>query len=651
MKSFAKYFGVVAGMAALIVSCNKPEKITMPETDTVEMTIIAGSDETKTVLGADGAVTWSTTGEKLAVIEQSYVGETPSVAKATSKDGVTSDEGATMSFGVELKAKEADSFNYYALYPNSAYVSSSNTDVEKFKVALTSTQTPTATSFGPEADILVYKAVIGETAQPTELKLQFARVIAVGKMTIKDLNTTENVKKVTFTAAGKPVTGRSYINLTTAAGVEYGYSDQGVDNVVLDYSGKTITANGMAAYFTCWPFELGAGDTFSVVVETENYTFTKNITLAEGKSLAFKVGRASAFNVSFSGIEGVEKATATATVTYTVTSTSAVSVSGAAPSGSSATYSSTYNSKCQLTKGSSMTLTLSGYKGMIVKGLTLSMKSNKSAGAGYLSVKAGTTTLSSIGSSNSGVNFNNASWHGDWSQSYVDVKPTLSNNAYTVKNGENIVIVIGATANSLYCESFTIEYVADPSFVDGPGSGEGGGETGGGETGGETPLDYTFATSTSQSNTAYATNYDVTISGIKWSVPGNQNFNGYVRIGGRNLSNTVRYIYSKTALPVGYKTITMSTNGINNSSLSVGSVVCKVYSSATGAANGGESDLIATMTNTDDDWAVSTAKTIVFTDESSATGSERYYRFEFTLTNTTDSNYGINLQKIVFSAN
>lgn len=705
-------------MAALLASCNKQEEVFVPEDKTVEMTIVASSDETKTVLGSDGTVTWSTSGEKLAVIEQSYVGETPSVAKATSNEGDTTDEGATMTFGVSLSAKTADSYNYYSVYPNSASVSSSNTNVEKFKVELVSTQTPTATSFGPEADILVSKAVIGETAQPTELKLQFARVIAVGKMTIKNLNTTENVKKVTFTAANKAVTGRSYIDLTTAAGVEYGYSGQGVDNVVLNYSDKTIAANGMTAYFTCWPFEIAAGETFSVVVETENYTFTKDITLAEGKSLAFNVGRASAFNVSFTGIEGVEKEPATQlvedgayvvaygenimtvgtssnkyrgvatlpetanedgsysvdataawnfvydsatdtykinsasdntlylqgsstasdfklvaeanatsftitkdevdgsvrikndtrcigynynsgsprfamylstttdqivdlnlysakfaiipkitvqetlevpsagtessfpvtltnvadadltvykdaacteiendwitanfnaentaveylvlentgeartayiqiyalspdnneataivtvtqaaagsaskkTVTYTVTSTSAVSASGDEPSGSSATYSSTYTSKEQLTSGNSMTLTLSGYKGMIVKGLTLSMKSNSSKGAGYLSVKAGDTTLGSIGSSSSGVNFNTGSWYGAWSTSYVDVKPTLSNTAYTIQTGENLVIVIGATANSLYCESFTIEYVADPSFVGG----------------------------------------------------------------------------------------------------------------------------------------------------------------------------------------
>ena len=45
----------------------------------------------------------------------------------------------------------------------------------------------------------------------------------------------------------------------------------------------------------------------------------------------------------------------------------------------------------------------------------------------------------------------------------------MDNTAYTVQNGENIVIVIGATANSLYCQSFTIEYVQG-------GSSEGGSE-------------------------------------------------------------------------------------------------------------------------------------------------------------------------------
>ena len=721
MKTTFRLIGAVATVAALFSSCKKEAFNEDVKPGTVEMTIIAGADdETRTVLGSDGAVTWSASGEQLAVMEVAVSGTETTTAKETSEDGVIKDEGVTMSFGVSMPTKKADSFVYYALYPNSAYVDKPS-DFTNVKVNLASTQAPTESSFGPSADVLVAKPVTYQREQPTELNLQFARVIAVGKMTIKNLKTTENVKKVIITATGKAVTGSSYIDFTTAVGVKDGYSSYGVDNVVLDYSNKTIAADGMTAYFTCWPFELAAGDTFSVVVETDTYTFTKKVTLAEGKSLAFKVGRASTFSVNFSGIEGVEhvpdgayvvacetnmmtvgttsnayrgvatlpetanedgsysvdataawnfvydsatdtyqiysasdnslylkkgssntaldlgdKKSATSftitkdevdgsvrfrivsgaryigynynngdprfamyaassnlpgdlklypakfalipkitvqetlevpsadteasfpvtltnvetaevtvykdaacttpkedwitadfnadktaveyvvkkntgkartayiqiyarssdgneataivtvtqdavggaskkTVTYTVTSTSAVTASDGAPSGSSATYSSTYSNKYQLTAGYSMTLTLSGYQGMTVKGLTLSMKSNSSSGAGYLSVKAGDQSLGSIGSSSSGVKFNTASWYGKWSTSYVDVKPKLSNTAYTVQSGEDIVIVIGATTNSLYCQSFTIEYEQG-------GSSEGGSSEGGGET-------------------------------------------------------------------------------------------------------------------------------------------------------------------------
>lgn len=310
MKTVNRLLGILLGTAALLFSCTKQENPVRQEGNTFEMTIVAGSDQTRTVLGSDGAVTWSASGEQLAVMEAAVSGTKTTTAKKESNVGVPSNNGATMTFGVSLSAKTADSFDYYALYPNSAYVETPS-DFAKVKVDLASTQAPTESSFGPSADVLVAKPVTGLTAQPTELNLKFARVIAVGKMTIKNLNTTENVKKVTFTAANKAVTGRSYIDFTTAAGVEYGYSGNGVDNVVLDYSDKTIAAKGMTAVFTCWPFELAAGESFSVVVETENYTFTKKITLAEGKSLAFKVGRASAFNVNFTGIEGIEKAPAT----------------------------------------------------------------------------------------------------------------------------------------------------------------------------------------------------------------------------------------------------------------------------------------------------------------------------------------------------
>lgn len=147
------------------------------------------------------------------------------------------------------------------------------------------------------------------------------------------------------------------------------------------------------------------------------------------------------------------------TVTYTVISTNSVTATGNAPAGSSVTYSSTYSTEYQLTKDNSMILTLSGYTGCKITGITLSMKSNSSAGAGSFSMIAGSTSLSTIGNSK----FNSSNWHGGWATSYVPVTPTMSNNNYTIQSGEKVVIKISASANSLYCQSFTITYT--PAIV------------------------------------------------------------------------------------------------------------------------------------------------------------------------------------------
>lgn len=308
MKTTFRLIGAVATVAALFSSCKKEAFNEEVKPGTVEMTIIAGADDaTRTVLGSDGAVTWSATGETLKVLENNGASN---LSSYTSEEGVSNDERKTMSFAVSLDSKIAETFDYFALYPSTSFVEDTYSDANRVKVILPAQQSPSATSFDPKSDILVSKPVLGSAEQPTSLKLQFARVVAIGKMNITKLNTEEKVKKVSFTATGKVVNGRSYINLEDASAVQYGYYAKSA-TVTLDYTEQSIAANEMTAYFTCWPFELAAGDTFSVVVETENYIFTKNVTLDEGRSLAFKVGRASEFNVSFSGIEGVEKTPAT----------------------------------------------------------------------------------------------------------------------------------------------------------------------------------------------------------------------------------------------------------------------------------------------------------------------------------------------------
>ena len=137
-----------------------------------------------------------------------------------------------------------------------------------------------------------------------------------------------------------------------------------------------------------------------------------------------------------SGMENSEVASATYTITaentatYTIKSTSSVTESGKIPEGTSATYASTYGSKCQLTNGNNMTLTLSGYAGYKIKNITLSMHSNTDKGAGTFIAKAGTTTLAEI---------SEATTFKDWfsnkafSTEYIDVPVTMTNDNYTIQ--------------------------------------------------------------------------------------------------------------------------------------------------------------------------------------------------------------------------
>ena len=146
------------------------------------------------------------------------------------------------------------------------------------------------------------------------------------------------------------------------------------------------------------------------------------------------------------------------TVTYTIASTSSVTTSGTEPQGSSAGFKNTYTSnKQQLIANNSMTLTLTNLGGIDISNLTLSMKSNKSAGAGKLSYSTdgGATYTYLVGSASSTVNFSNASWNGSYTQTFTNISKNV-----TLTNVTQLIIKIEATTNSLYCESFKITYTA-----------------------------------------------------------------------------------------------------------------------------------------------------------------------------------------------
>lgn len=323
MKTFFKSILAVAVCASLFAACSKDDtvsdpsngrKVTMTVTASSELESASGSRTTYDPL--TGKVSWNATGEFLQVLETAA----STTVFATSQEGVIS--GDIAKFAVTFPANENTPLVYNAVYPASAWVTTSNTDITNMKVITPTVQQPTATSFDSNADLLIAKSISVES-QPTELQMSFGRAVAIGKMTVKNLASAESVLGVKFTAPDKKVTGRSYVDMTAGTIKEYGYINNFADNVTLNYSSEmNITANseaGMTAYFTCFPFEVATGETFTVTVTTASKIFTKTVTVQEGRALAFAAGDSSTFAVDMTG--ATEEENETLSGDYVITAT------------------------------------------------------------------------------------------------------------------------------------------------------------------------------------------------------------------------------------------------------------------------------------------------------------------------------------------
>jgi len=300
MKKFS-IIAVLTAIALISLSCAKEDRYVKR---TINLTI--NTTETKTLI-SDGAIIWNNDNERIRVFEESN----DNLASAVSSNGITTDNGITMSFGTLLDEIDTtpNNFSYYAVYP-SASVQSGASSVNNVGITVSNKQKPSSTSFDSAADILIAEKVDNGNTQASNLTMSFARVVALAKMSIYNLDSEEKIMAITFSAKkGQDdviIAGRTSFNLATAKKVST-YGDRTAStSIQMDYATQNITANGMDAWFFCYPFNLvGAdGDSFKVIVETETKTFTKEVAIPNGRNLVFEAGEASRFRVNMSGIEG-----------------------------------------------------------------------------------------------------------------------------------------------------------------------------------------------------------------------------------------------------------------------------------------------------------------------------------------------------------
>lgn len=312
MKKVNSFMLSIVAVAAF-ASCQKEQAFEKEQAtgEMVEMTMVVGQD-TKTELSEDNVV-WSD-GDKITVFQTTKDSEEKySVLKSVSNGGVKDE--LKMTFGFSFAQSDNSYFVYDAVYPSTAAPSSAPASVADVNLTTPATQYPTSTSFDSSADLLLAKSSEVFTTQPTVLDgIRFKRMVSVGQMTIKKLGSSEDITKVSFSASNgeQPIAlaGKTSYNLSTGEVVS-AYGDESSDyTLTLDYTGKGTKANeSMVVYFMSYPFSLGDGDKFTVVVETATQSFTKEVVLS-GRTLELPVGNGAKFSVNMTGVEGVAKGVA-----------------------------------------------------------------------------------------------------------------------------------------------------------------------------------------------------------------------------------------------------------------------------------------------------------------------------------------------------
>lgn len=302
MKNIMKSIMLFAVAAMAFTSCTKESvNEAVKPNDTYTMKFVADAPETRTSVEVDGTTanfSWAVEGETFTFIQNTAEG---GLKKGTD---VTFANNAGLA---EITATFTEATSpIVAVYPENAWVSDDNTNFNKAKLIVPRDQSILDGTFDPNADLLVSKVVTPENTTDTH-KLQFARLVAVGKMTLKNLPVvgTETIQRVNFSIDSEnALTGRLYIDLETAEVSEWGYYGQALNYVNL-IDGNVTAAAANDFYFTCMPATVAAGETFTIEVTTDTATYTHSVTIPDGKFIEFKSGRVAEFGVNMATAERV----------------------------------------------------------------------------------------------------------------------------------------------------------------------------------------------------------------------------------------------------------------------------------------------------------------------------------------------------------
>ena len=284
MKKFLKSLMLFAAAAMALTSCeNEVVNDGIETNDTYTLTFTAGVPESKTSVSIDGNVAdfaWSE-GDKASFVQ--YAVNANKVNKKNSKPATIDGDEATFTTEFEKVDGETE-YHYAAYFPASDLVNNNDKTFDNVIIKLPAGQNYTEGTFDPAADLMMSKTITTATEHNDHGGyLEFARLVAVGKMTLTGVEDGEVISSVKFTINDAVLAGNVTLDFvhTTAE-----FATEGSNTITI--SGANV---GKEIIFTCFPGEYTGAYTIEVETDKANYkkvgTFAKAFKLTAGNVLTF----------------------------------------------------------------------------------------------------------------------------------------------------------------------------------------------------------------------------------------------------------------------------------------------------------------------------------------------------------------------------
>ena len=208
--------------------------------------------------------------------------------KASDVATYVSDDSKTASFKVELNtANTTAPYVVYAASPSSAVVSGVNANYKSWTLNIPSSQTPTATSCDPAAQIVVGQSESSETL-PSSVNIEFSHITAYAKINFTNVALGEAKVESINIEADQNIAGRFYHYV---AGEKVGTTEANSATKIITIDTSELTNVWVALAPT-------AVSELTFTINTDKGTITKEVT---GLNKVFKSGVVATFNVDMTG--------------------------------------------------------------------------------------------------------------------------------------------------------------------------------------------------------------------------------------------------------------------------------------------------------------------------------------------------------------